>query len=266
MIEALVVDYNLDEMFEFGITASVGDSTMANHVDKWYPGVDVTASGPRINSLLKDIGSISLFGQQFNFGNLGNLPNDFYVNIRALEQDGLANVKSRPLLSTLNGHTAYLKIGTIQNYVFTDIMPIQNQLSSTYIEQERIQKIEAVISFEITPWVGPNEQLTLEIKPDFQTPVGEFSPDKNLIPSINTRTLESTVKLKDGETIVLGGLIQDIESKQISKFPFLGDIPLLGELFTNRKTKKTKSEMMIYITPRIFYEDEFGYAYYEYEE
>ncbi len=266
MIEALVVDYNLDNLFEFGIEAGRGDSVAANRPDKWYPGIDATASGNKINQLLKDVGNINLFGTDINVGKLGKLPEDFFLNIRMLEQDGVANVRSRPLLSTLNGNTAYLKVGTIQNYVFKDILPVTNQLSSTFIEKERIQQIEATISFEITPWVGPNNQLTLIVKPDFQTPVGEFSPDKNLIPSINTRTMESTVRLKDGETIVLGGLIQDIESTSISKFPFLGDIPIIGEFFTNRKKNKTKAELVIYLTPRIFYEDEFGYANYEYGE
>ena len=266
MIEALVVDYNLDDLYDFGISAGVGDPEMANRTDKWYPGIDVTASGNRVNKLLNDIGSFELFGKEVNVGKLGKLPEDFYINVRMMEENGIANIRSRPLLSTLNGHPASLKIGTIQNYVFKDIQPIQNQVSSTFIEKERIQQIEAMISFEITPFVGPNNQLTLELKPDFKTPVGQFSPDKNLIPAINTRTLESTVKLKDGETIVVGGLIQDIESNIETKFPILGDIPLLGLLFTNVKKQKTKTELIIYITPRIFYEDEFGYAYYEYAE
>lgn len=192
------------------------------------------------------------------------LPDDFYVNIRALEQHGIANVRSKPILSTLNGHTASLKIGTVQNYVFNETIPIVNAVNSTFIEKETIQKIEASISFEITPWVGPNNELTLEIKPNFETPVGQFSPDKRIIPAINTRSLYSTVRLKDGETIILGGLIQESETTTEDKFPFIGDIPILGELFTNRDRQKGKSELMIYLTPKIYYGDDFGSLYYDY--
>ncbi|MBU0476039.1 MAG: hypothetical protein KKF62_17975 [Bacteroidetes bacterium] len=266
LIEALVVDYNIDDIYDFGITAGIGDSTTASRKDQWLPGLDVTASGKKLNNLLNDIGTVNLFGTDVNIGNLGQLPDNFYVNIRALEENGLANVKSRPILSTLNGNKASLSIGTTQNYVFTDVMPIQNQISSSYIQQERIQKIEASISFEITPWVGPNNQLTLEISPDFQTPVGEFSPDKNLIPAINTRKLESTIRLNDGETIVIGGLIQEIESETQSKIPILGDIPWLGKLFTSTHKQTKKSEMLIYVTPHIFYEQEAGYAHFNYSE
>ncbi|MCF8355215.1 MAG: hypothetical protein K9H48_12255 [Melioribacteraceae bacterium] len=266
MIEALVVDYNLDNLFEFGMSAGRGDSVAASRPDKWFPGFDVTASGNKINKIFKDIGDVNIFGQEINVGNLGQLPEDFFVNIRMLEENGVANIKSRPILSTLNGHKASLKIGTIQNYVFKDILPVTNQLSSTFIEKETIQEIEAMGSFEITPWVGPNNQLTIELKPDFQTPVGEFSPDKNEIPAINTRTLESTVRLKDGETIVVGGLIQDIETTTVTKMPFIGDIPYLGELFKNKRKQKTKAELIIYLTPHIFYEDNAGLAYYNFAD
>ncbi|MDP4196303.1 MAG: hypothetical protein Q8940_14700 [Bacteroidota bacterium] len=264
LIEALVVDYNLNDLFQLGITAGQGDSSVTNRTNKFYPSVDATLSGSKINSLLNSIGSVNLFGKEFDVAKLGKLPDNFYLNLKAMEQSGIANVKSKPILSSLSGHKASLKIGTVQNYVFDEIMPITSQVNSTYIQQERIEKIEANISFEITPWVGSNNELTLEIKPEFQTPIGQFVPDKKLIPAINTRSMVSTVRLRDGETIVLGGLIQDSESNTEDKFPILGDIPFLGKLFTNVNKTKTKAELIIYLTPKIFYEDDFGNSYYEY--
>lgn len=259
LIEALVVDYNLNNSLQYGITAAAGDSAMAGRANKYYPGVDLTASGQQINQFLKGLGTVNILGKDINLGNLGKLSDNFYLNVKALEQKGIANIKSKPILSTLNGHTASLKIGTVQNYVFNEIMPVTNQLSSTYLQKERIEKIEANISFEITPWVGPNGEMTLEIKPEFQTPVGDFVPDKKLIPAINTRSFSSTVRLKDGETIILGGLIQETETNTKDKFPILGDLPFIGDFFSNTIKKKGKAELVIYITPRIFYGDETGY-------
>ena len=264
MIEALVVDYNLDKQFQFGINAGKGDSTYLNRSNKYYPGVDATISGRRLNEFLEKTGTIKLFGSDINVAKLGKLPEDFYLNLKALQQDGIANVRSKPILSSLNGHTASLKIGTVQNYVFNEIMPVTNQLSSTFLERERIEKIEANISFEITPWIGPNNELTLEIKPEFQTPVGKFVPDKKLIPAINTRSFLSTVRLKDGETIILGGLIQETESNTEEKFPILGDIPFIGSLFSNVDKKKIKGELVIYLTPKIYYGDELSYSTYNF--
>lgn len=260
LIEALVVDYNLDKIFQLGISAGKQDSTQLMRPDKFYPSVDATIGGAKINKFLNDIGTINLFGKDFDVAKLGKLSPDFYVNIKALEQHGIANVKSKPILSTLNGHTASLKIGTTQNYVFTEVVPIMNAVNSTFIEKETLQKIEANISFEITPWVGPNNELTLEIKPEFETPIGAFSPDKKYIPAINTRSLVSTVRLRDGETIILGGLIQESETNSEDKFPILGDIPIIGELFTNRNKQTSKGELLIYLTPKIYYGDEYNYA------
>jgi type IV pilus assembly protein PilQ len=266
MIEALVVDYNLDKQFQFGINAGKGDSTYLSRANKYYPGVDATISGRRLNEFLEKTGTIKLFGSDINIAKLGKLPEDFYLNLKALQQDGIANVRSKPILSSLNGHTASLKIGTVQNYVFNEIMPVTNQLSSTFLERERIEKIEANISFEITPWIGPNNELTLEIKPEFQTPIGPFVPDKKLIPAINTRSFFSTVRLKDGETIILGGLIQETESNTEEKFPILGDIPFIGSLFSNVDKKKIKGELVVYLTPKIYYGDELSYSYYNFSK
>ena len=255
-IEAIVVDYNLDNTFQMGLTAGKGDSITLARPDKFYPG---------INEILSGIGKVNVFGNEIDMSKLAKLPDDFYVNLRMLEENGIVNIKSRPILSTLNGHTASLKIGTQQNYVFKEIVPLTSVTGTAYIEKETIQKIEANISFEITPWVGSNGELTLEIKPDFQTPVGKFTPDKNFIPAINTRTLTSTVRLKDGETIILGGLIQDSEIKTEDKFPILGDIPILGDLlFTNTNKQKTRGELLIYLTPKIFYGDDIGYLAFNY--
>lgn len=266
MIEAIVVDYNLDNTKQFGLTAGRGDSATVSQKDKWFPGLNVTASGKKINNLLNSVGSINLFGKDVDVAKLGKLPDDFYINLKALEQDGIANVKSKPILSTLNGHTASLKIGTVQNYVFNDVVPIQSTVNTNFLERERIEKIEANISFEITPWVNPNNELTLEIKPEFQTPIGEFVPDKRLIPAINTRSFFSTVRLKDGETIILGGLIQERETNIEDKVPILGDIPLIGTFFTNSTKKKSKGELIIYLTPRINYGEDFGFSSYNYSK
>jgi type IV pilus assembly protein PilQ len=102
--------------------------------------------------------------------------------------------------------------------------------------------------------VSASGEVTVEIHPEFKTPVGIFSSE--IPPTINTRVIDSTVRLKDGETIILGGLIEEKESKSHSKVPILGDIPILGNLFRTSHKSIIKTELMIYITPHIFYGDE----------
>ncbi len=266
MIEALVIDYNLDNTLQTGLRMGAGDSLSSSRKDQWYPGFDVTASGNKINQILKDIGSFKFFGKDVNVGKLGKLPSNFYANIRFLERAKIANVKSRPLLSTLNGHPASLKIGTTQNYVFKEIIPVNNQYNATYIEKERIEKVEASVSFVITPWVGINDELTLEIKPEFQDFDEPLSSEERVIPAIRSKSLSSTVRMKNGETIVLGGMIAETETKIENKIPLLGDIPIIGELFKSKDKSKGKGELIIYLTPHIYYEKDGSYNYFDFAE
>ena len=164
LIEAIVIDYNLNKSLQLGITAGSGDSVAASRNNVWFPGLDITRRGGQVNNLFKGLGKTSIFGHIVDFGKLGKLPSDFFINLRALERKGIINVKSRPILSTINGHKASLKIGTIQNYVFDEILPVTSAVNSTFIQKETIQKIEATISFEITPWVGRSEEHTSELQ------------------------------------------------------------------------------------------------------
>jgi len=269
LIEAIVVDYNLTNMFKMGMKAGTFNTEnpdISFNNDSWFPGLDVTASGKGINNLLKNIGTQNVFGKDINFGKLGKLPDNFYATLSFLEENDLANIKSRPILATINGQPASLKVGETQNYVFKDIQPITNQYSSSFIEKERIEKVDAFVTFEITPWVGTQGELTLKIKPAFQSFDEPLDSDERVIPAVRTKSFESIVKIKDGETIVLGGLIQDQVTNINSKFPILGDIPLLGELFTYKNKVVSNRELIVYITPHIFYGDDLSYQYFNYSE
>lgn len=256
LIEALVVDFEDTDIFELGVmlgTGPVPDTSFFGNFMNFggelgNSGLTLQADGSRLNRI---IGSDSeIFGTR-----IGVLPTDFYVRMRALSQEGRVNVRSRPQISTLNGHSATITIGTTQYYLLKSTTPLQSPNQIVTQESERFEKIDANVSLTITPWVSASGEVTAEILPVFNTPVGRFEP--NVPPTINTRVLESTVRLRDGETIILGGLIQDSEVTVHNKVPILGDIPLLGRLFRNRSRETIKSELVIFITPHVFYGDEF---------
>lgn len=127
------------------------------------------------------------------------------------------------------------------------IVPTSGQ--PTTQKTERFEKITAEVKLEITPWVSADGDVTVEIHPEFSTPIGQFNPE--VPPTINSRILSSTVRLRDGETIVLGGLIQNSQTESRSKFPILGDIPIIGAVFRGRSTDIEDSELVVYITPHI---------------
>ena len=257
LIEALVVDYNLTKSSQLGVSAGIANSPDTSSQNYTFiPGFSYTTNGTSLNATFHNLGRVNFFGTNLAVANLGVLPSSFYLSLNALEQKGLADVRSRPLLATLNGYPASLSIGTTQYYELTTTIPYNAQGNTTVFQQsQNFEKIEADVNLDITPYVGANGMIFVKLKPDFESPVGQLSP--NVPPTIEHRSLSSTLEMKDGETIVLGGMIQSTTSVTKAATPLLGDIPLLGALFSNTTTAHNKSELIIYITPHISYGDEF---------
>jgi type IV pilus assembly protein PilQ len=246
LIEAIVVDFDRSKGFEFGVNAGYrgsGDTTKRKGGDVIIPGIDIELSSSQLTDALKGV------------VNVGKLPSDFYLNLKVMEEKGIANVKSRPLIATLNGTPAVLSIGTTQYFLLKTTTPYRDQTQVYFQESQSFQTIEADVKLEITPYVGADGQITVEIKPDFRVPVGTFTSETP--PKINKRSMSSTLVMREGETIVLGGLVQETESETRTQTPILGSIPILGYLFSSTSTSTVKSELIIYVTPHISYGEAF---------
>lgn len=119
------------------------------------------------------------------------------------------------------------------------------------------------IKVTVTPFISPDGYVTLNINPDYATISGrEYSTNEDGLEELaatllQRRNLElKNVRIKDGETLIIGGMLRDEETKKVSKIPFLGDIPYLGAVFRSTTTQKTKQEMIIMITPKIITDNE----------
>ncbi len=249
LIEAIVVDFNTADLREFSLDAGLGspDSSKVSSFRQLFPFVEQTADGDYLNA------QIDLYTPRWGLPQVGRLPSDFYLRIKALEQESKAKIRSRPQIATLSGHTASISIGTTQYFILETNTPYP-ATNNIYVQgSQRFETIKAEMLLEVTPWVSASGEITTEIHPEFSTPKEHLDP--NVPPTIDHRILNSTVRLRDGETIILGGLIQDMDSKSYEKFPILGDIPLLGYLFRNHSKNNTSSELMVYLTPHLYYED-----------
>ncbi|MEM9665205.1 MAG: hypothetical protein AAF970_09735, partial [Bacteroidota bacterium] len=260
LIEALVVDFEANDLFDLGLSfgrdaaQAAEASTQGFHFgggDDQAGGFQAGADGRQTNEVLNKLNPLtSVFGLR----NIGRLPDDFYFRINALSTDGKVDIRSRPQISTLNGHTASISIGTTQYYILETATPFQSPNQVVVQQSQRFETVEANVQLEVTPWVSSSGEVTADIRPEFSTPVGDLVP--GVPPTINSRILESTVRLQDGETIVLGGLINESEEVVRNKVPVLGSIPLLGRLFRSKKRDTRKSELLIFLTPHVFYGDE----------
>lgn len=253
LIEALVVDFTTTDLFELGFDFGQDQEQSEQAKNQGYrfgeDGFQLDGEDEKANEYLKGLLPLT---SNFGIENIGELPDDFFFHLQALSEEGKVDIRSRPQVAALSGHSANIEIGQTQYFILRKETPVRSPEGGAIVQEtERFEKIEANVSLEITPWVTSSGEVTTEIRPEFSQPVGEFSSDTP--PTINTRILESTVRLKEGETIILGGLIRDEKNVQKNKIPILGSIPLLGRLFRSQSTNTEKSELVIYLTPHVFY-------------
>jgi type IV pilus assembly protein PilQ len=241
LIQTLVVDYSNDATNRWGLDITNGTNT-------FYPDTDVTLN---IN---RETGG--------NF-NVARLPSNFQVRLRALAQEGKARIISKPHIATLSGHEAYIEVGETQSILLTTETLVGDDTPRTSVSQ-RIETVEANISLRVVPWVTASGEITTYIEPVFNSFLGQISD--NVPPPISTRRLQSTVRLKNGETIIMGGLIEEAMRNNTEGIPGLSRIPLIGNLFKNQNRTESKSELVIYLTPYVYYGDEGSAMIIEYSE
>ena len=179
------------------------------------------------------------------FNTIGTLPRNFEVNLKALELKGRARVRARPQMVVVNGQTANLFIGS-QRFILTQF----NQSGQT---QNRIQPVDVGVKLSVTPLTGGNGEITARVAPEVSN-ITELDLQTGL-PVLSTRRSDTTVRVQDGETIVIGGLTLDQEQTTRGKIPFFGDLPLVGGLFKSRKKTTVKTELVVFVTPRILHDD-----------
>jgi type II secretory pathway component GspD/PulD (secretin) len=183
-----------------------------------------------------DVGSGSLV-----YNTIGTLPRNFEATLKALELKGRARVRARPQMVVVNGGRADLFIGT-QRFILTQF----NQSGQT---QNRIQPVDVGVKLSVTPLTGGNGEITAKVAPEVSN-ITELDLLTGL-PVLSTRRSDTTVRVKDGETIAIGGLTLDQEQVRKGKIPFLGDLPVVGGLFRSSKKTTVKTELVVFLTPRI---------------
>jgi type II secretory pathway component GspD/PulD (secretin) len=121
------------------------------------------------------------------------------------------------------------------------------------VEEEEVELVTIGTILSITPQISETDIVTLDVSPVISSLVNvELSPSRTTTaPQVDIKQASSLVRLRDGETVILGGLIQNSSARSVRKIPLLGDIPKLGELFTGRVNSKQKKELVIFLTPRI---------------
>lgn len=161
--------------------------------------------------------------------------------INALSNNGKGEVVSQPKVVTQDKKEALIESGQKIPYFKTD------DSGNTQIDFE-----DAVLRLKVTPYITPNDRIlmTVEVVKDAVGAPISISSNESAVP-IDTTLLTTQVLVDNGQTVVIGGILEEEKSSSISKVPFLGDVPFLGRLFKNTTTSSEKIELLIFLTPRI---------------
>jgi len=154
-----------------------------------------------------------------------------------IKRNSSSETLANPHLITLNGKDGKLLIG--------DRIPVKTTNADG---SESIKYIEAGITLEFTPWISQDDIIKLDVAPTVSS-LGETKYEG--YPTIQTREVETTLNLKNGETFAIGGLIQEDDTISKSAVPYLSEIPILGEIFKRTNEEQSKTELLIFITPKI---------------
>ena len=177
---------------------------------------------------------------------LAILDSDYLVDLElsALQAEGRGEVISSPRVITANQKEANIKQGVE--------IPYQEASSSG---ATTTQFKEAVLSLTVTPQITPDNRIIMDLVVTKDS-VGEVVTTERggSVPSIDTRSVETQVLVNNGQTVVLGGIYETEQGETVTKVPFLGDIPALGALFRSTRVESNKSELLIFVTPKILKE------------
>jgi type II secretory pathway component GspD/PulD (secretin) len=195
----------------------------------------------------------AMAGQQIpylNFFPLIRSPISFELELNFLIANNKARILEDPRITTISGRTASLRAGETVNILTT------TGGGTGTVATTQVQSFQTGVTLDITPVVNDGDYITVTLHPTVNS-IAAISAAG--VPNIQTRDTTTTVGLHDGQTIVIAGLIEDVDSRSVQKIPFLGDIPLLGRaLFTYQNIQKTRNELIVTVTPHIVRPGETG--------
>jgi general secretion pathway protein D len=250
LVEAIIVEVTADKSAELGVN--------------WL--IDGTNEDQAVGGFIEPVGGVSIVdlaraaddpstltsvprGTTIGIGRLGGTGINFAAVIRALRGDSDTNIIATPSIVTMDNQEAQIKVAQEVPFVTGQFTNTGGNNNGNVNPFQTITRQEVGTILKITPQINEGDSVMLKIEQESSSIAASSSGAVDLI--TNKRTINTNVLIEDGGTIVLGGLIQDTQTSGEQRVPFLGRIPVLGEAFRTRSAKKNKTNLMVFIQPRI---------------
>jgi type IV pilus assembly protein PilQ len=245
-IEVIIADVRKSNTISAGISAGLGTKPADATQGGLVPQIDLSLNATAINNLISGINGLGII-------NLGSVTPNFYLTIKALEDQGALKIRSTPQVATLNGHEAKLKVGSTAYYleIQNNLINTNNNSNTNISQSQQYKSLDADLSITINPQVSGDEQITMSIgvtQSSFTERISQTAPPGKL-----NRDFQSLVRVKNGEMIMLGGLEETSNSNSGKGIPFVSRIPILKWIFGSRTRSKSESKLTIFIKPTIIY-------------
>ena len=249
IVEAIIVEVSADKAAELGVN--------------WV--LDGTQDGNVVGGFIEPVGGVSIVdlaravndpttltsaprGTTIGIGRLQDTGINFAAVVRALRGDSTTNIIATPSIVTMDNEEAEIKVA--QEVPFLTGQYTNTSGGGTPLAPfQTIQRREVGTLLKVTPQINEGDSVMLKIEQESSSIAASSAGAVDLI--TNKRTISTRVLIEDGGTVVLGGLIQDSQTGGEQRVPFLGRIPVLGEAFRTRSAKKNKTNLMVFIQPRI---------------
>lgn len=248
LIEATVVEVVLNDTYQAGI-----DWSLINR-----DGLGFTLGRTEID--LPSTGlSIGTFTAAGTAGTIASGGLNILSKLNLLKQFGDSKILSSPKIMAINNQTALLKVVRNQVYFTVDVntTAATTDVAATSTYETEIHTVPVGFTMSVTPFVSEAGDVTLNVRPTIST-ISEWVDDPNpaltvqsRIPIIQEKEMSSVLRLKDRQTAVIGGLIEDKNQNYRDGVPWLSDVPIMGDLFSSRSDATTKTELVIFIRPVI---------------
>jgi type II secretory pathway component GspD/PulD (secretin) len=186
-------------------------------------------------------------GTSITFSAMGNITSNLNARINALVSNGQAKVLANPRVATQDNQEAKIEITNQFPIIKTNFSGGQGASIAT----ESVEFKDVGEQLTIRPRVDYNGYVTMDLEPTISVRGKDVIVNRNPVPEINKRMVKTKMRVADGETVVIGGLIRRNSNESVTKMPILGDIPIIGFLFKQNTTSFDETEVLIMVTPHI---------------